>query len=188
MKDLSRLFRLSKKTGDRLIIHDTGTDESFVIMDIDEYEFLAVRHTEASDTASSILGSDNSSLFDIEDDDSEDDEIDDWYHAKDVIEDRYGKEYEKAYDKEYDEEYDEEEKKIVGGQEEFFAQKPDTLDFGDEPNITVNDPLGQAVEKKQEPDLSEIPFEPTRQEIANQWKEEPLRDDDEPVFFEEPIN
>lgn len=154
MKDLSRLFRLSKKTGDRLIVHDTGTDESFVIMDIDEYEFLAVRDTKAEGDTPFTFGDGDSSLFDINEEESEDENDDnDWYHTRDVIEDRYGREYEKAFDKEYDEE----EKKIVGGEEKFFA------------------------------DLHEIPFEPVRQDFANQWKEEPLRDDDEPVFFEEPV-
>lgn len=38
--NLAKLINLAKKTGDRLIIHDSATDSSFVILNINEYEKL----------------------------------------------------------------------------------------------------------------------------------------------------
>ena len=37
---LDRLLRLAKKTGDRLIIHDSATEESMVLLSLDAYEQL----------------------------------------------------------------------------------------------------------------------------------------------------
>ena len=39
-KQLKRIFNLIQKTGDRLIVADSSTDEVFAIMNIDEYESL----------------------------------------------------------------------------------------------------------------------------------------------------
>jgi hypothetical protein len=40
MSNLNRLIGLAKRTGDRLVVHDSFTQESVVIMSVDEYEKL----------------------------------------------------------------------------------------------------------------------------------------------------
>lgn len=50
-KQLDRIIRLVKRTGDRFVILDRDTDEAMVVMNLDEYEDLLNTTTEVSDLA-----------------------------------------------------------------------------------------------------------------------------------------
>ena len=54
MSSLDRLINLVKKTGDRLVIHDSATDEDVVIMDLSAYEALHDPQLKVSQHAGAI--------------------------------------------------------------------------------------------------------------------------------------
>ncbi|MBD3310926.1 MAG: hypothetical protein GF349_00305 [Candidatus Magasanikbacteria bacterium] len=74
--NIDRYINLIKKTGDRLIIHDSQNDTGFVIMDFDDYEAM-------------VQSYDNDFLFEGFENDYDLDSDDDWHRAGDVLGDKY---------------------------------------------------------------------------------------------------
>jgi hypothetical protein len=115
---LDRLIRLANKTGDRLIVHDSCTGESVVLLGLEEYEDLvsdSFPQTDIRDLSSNqLLDQINRDIaiwrsnkelegewdedFDFSDESDEEDDypmpiennrFDDWSSASSVLDDRY---------------------------------------------------------------------------------------------------
>ncbi len=173
--NFERLFRLAKKTGDRLIVFDSNTDNHMVIMGIDEYEELIDLQTkseldylESNNILENIEQLDNIPGIDFESIDQSD-----WHSTKEILDDVHPE--------------------FVPEQEE----KPENFELKEPVFEPINEPYGQFEQKKtddEEPRLyepvAESPhFEPIEQKNFDSsfvLQEESL--DDEPVFFEEPID
>lgn len=98
MRSLERLIRLARRTGDRLIVHDSDTAEDIVIMDLDAYERLVDSEADGMNFGFNMDGGisydeDGESEFseEAEEDDMPWDRAagdSDWYRAGEVLEDR----------------------------------------------------------------------------------------------------
>lgn len=77
MASLDRLLRLANKTGDRLIVVDSMSEEAYAVLPLDEYESL-------------IAGRELDSMFGPYDLDMDDeDELFDWHSTADVLDDLF---------------------------------------------------------------------------------------------------
>lgn len=95
MSSFDRLLRLAQKTGDRLIVHDSATNRSTVLLSLDEYERLwdQAEAFAISDESSFYFGGKEDPLDEIEDEEMENpweskDESP-WHSVDKVIEEQY---------------------------------------------------------------------------------------------------
>lgn len=89
MSSFDRLLRLAQKTGDRLIVHDSYTNRSTVLLSLDDYERL---WDEAK--AESFLYEDDEECEEENDSfrmSDDEDEPDPWQRLDTVLEDQYGR-------------------------------------------------------------------------------------------------
>jgi len=86
---LERLLKLSQKTGDRLVIHDSQTDESMVIMNLDEYEHLIDCVFEDGQKAHASSGTESVRMREEAEPEEMAPPEDEWYRAKDILEEAY---------------------------------------------------------------------------------------------------
>jgi len=170
-KGLQKLLNLAKKTGDRLIIHDSAKGQSMVVMQVEDYEHLMLgdiaednfetasfvrepsdlldRWDEIPDIVPAAPYPDSASIPDVPVEDN-------WSSAADVLEDRYGS----AEEIEWDEEPQSAESQMSDGANQSVETPPLSIE--------------------------EIPFDaPMPPAAEDEWHEEPL--DEEPVFLEEPV-
>lgn len=193
MSSFNKLFRLAKKTGDRMIVFDSHTGDGFAIVGIDEYEKLVSDPRDVSSLSGDELieqinrdigtwRSKKEAEEDMLDDEffmererqrqmpwerpildpypSYTDVSDDsWESAGDLLHDRY-----RMDDDDEDDIYDEHADDGIFGMD-------------DEEDISFDDVLPH--------EAFWHPIPPREETFAETWEEEPL--DEDPVFFEEPV-
>jgi len=194
MSSLERLIDLAKRTGDRLIVHNPYENQDVVIMGVDEYERLALKKQDVRELSSGqLLDQINRDIaiwrankqLDEEFEKQEmldkelaeqgpfdpfaelDSHVPEWHTAGAVLGNRYN---DFNFCEDCEEEPEEDELNLA---------------VDDIPNFGVEDKTEEVkeVEKKEE-EKTKIPF---MVHEDNVWKEEPLSDTDEPVFYEEPV-
>lgn len=214
--DLERLINLSRRTGDRLIIHDPTKDADVVLMPIAEYEDILdkmenknnFRYPDVRELSSSeMLDRINRDIAvwradkEMEERCAREDklqeelftqgpfdpfqEVDyhpaDWHSAGNVL----GNKYQNAdWLEDFDEEEDDELESNVDGDLSFeeFMDREERKPWQGEEEIKVEDiPDFDDLETSEK---KEIPFKAEEEGV---WQEEPLEEDSEPMFYEEPV-
>ncbi len=231
MSSFERLFKLAKKTGDRMIVFDSAIGDGFAAIPIDEYEAMVTdprgikqlsgdafleqinedialwrahqEHQEREEFADTL----EEKMADERPFDPFDEDIPrehDWHSAGDLLQDRYrgpsfdwgGKDDDDIEDEENDDDDDAwdffdsartpEEKPFVSSFDVPEEEDDDVL-FGEEISSDEEEYDGVSLEA--------LPFDPPMPQpipeagessSAGPWQEEPL-DDEDPIFFEEPI-
>lgn len=185
---LERLIKLAQKTGGTLIIQGNEKQRDIVVISVDEYEYMAenqrdpfdfdFRHDDVRELSEAeLLDRINRDIGiwrankDQEEQHMREEMLEEdfpgepeWYRAGDIIGDRYSDRY-----SDFDED---------GFESEDEINITDISDFGP---LTVEDiPFGTSEKEKR----YEVPFKP--QEAPWDLAERPL-EDEEPIFFEEPV-
>lgn len=171
MSSLYRLIELAKRTGDRLIVHDSLNAQDTVIMSVDQYEDLL-------DGGAFVIPP--------EDDLPPSTHNDEIQAAGQILQDRYAEVADYFSYGDHEEE---------GPQEENFhipqEQLEDYEHFVTESEKQKIEPIGE--QEMTDPTVDEPQIESLRTNISKfqggssgQLEEEPL-DNDEPVFYEEPV-
>lgn len=209
MTSFNRLFKLAKKTGDRLIVFDSATGDGFAAIPIDEYEEMVCNPRDISAlSGDQLIEQINKDIGAWRESQEEEDDFSDlygtrdtfsgdWQSAGDVLHDRYR--FEDDDDDEDDDEYD-----MFGqmGTGEYpprdfdTAHDKDTEEYPDicfdfpkeEDNVPLHSDTKFFVEHTTpEPQIVDMPhpIPPLETPREGMWKEEPL--DEDPIFFEEPV-
>ena len=162
---LDRILKLAQKTGDRVIIYDKYEGNHFVLMDIDEYEYFS---EDSFDAKSNVVGLSETQLIDK--------------INRDIAIWRANRELEESIesgnsleDELEDDEFDPFAEDYVSNDEWHSVAK-------------VLEDKEEKREEKLYNEVKEEKIEVPKLEIIEQAESEaePL-DDDEPIFFEEPI-
>ncbi len=205
MSRLERLLKLAQKTGDTLIIHDKdGSDK--VIMDVSMYEVLhdmygMGRYDDmrdgCDDCGHHAMRDDDVDYtmpFESEAEDAEEhfEDNTDWYRAGDILHDRRRNDF--VFDDEDDFDMSDE-IHVEDIPSHFFDEDEELEPMGAvdhvlseeqfvEPEEPLYDDLGEA--SISQVDRKDIPFIP-QEPLVDVLDEHPIDDDEEPVFFEEPV-
>ncbi len=171
--NLDRFIEIAKKTGDTLIIHDSRTEESMVVLPLEEYEMLVDNMQEEG-------------FFDFDGMEDEDGELDfeqemPWHSTAQVLEEQYDKQSASVFEREkipVD--------KKTANHTNGKTKRQNNEQKGD---ITMEELDQASWEGSVSPANRSFPCnEQNFDEIeSNNWEEEPLPDE-EPIFLEEPIN
>ncbi len=195
MSSFDRLFKLAKKTGDRLIVFDSATGDGFAAIPIDEYEDMVcnprditalsgdqlieqINHDIGKWRESQEEEDDMLDMFGADEDLSDEDD-DDWESAGDVLQHRYSKDQEEDL---FGDAFGTPDTSFDG----FDAPKKQHDLAFDFPSIREQGPFFHE-EPLGEPQIEEIPrsIPPLEKPAEGVWEEEPL--DEDPIFFEEPV-
>jgi hypothetical protein len=198
---LDRLINLVKKTGDRLVVHDSITEQDVVLMDIDSYEDLlfSAETDRGQMNEAELLDQINRDIAiwrakrSVDDESYDDvDEADDFFTSTPPVVSPVEEESSSSPSAEPHESLSE-----VGENEPIYA--PVGEEVAPEapmprPRVSAHSPwksAGQILEnrlaaKPASPENTNNSLEYKENTTPNEWKEEPLGGD-EPVFYEEPI-
>lgn len=182
MSSLDRLIDLAKRTGDRLIVHDPIEDRDMVIMGVDEYEDM-IDKSNFDCRSHNVRGLTGEQLLDQINRDiaiwRADKEMDDEWENEQVLEDEYDDL--PPFDPFCEVDYHPAEWHTAGDiLENKFKDVPWTEKKEDKQNYSVN-----IEEVPVDDGIKNVPFKQEESEID--WTENNLGEDDEPVFYEEPV-
>ena len=180
---LDRLIRLANKTGDRLIVHDSCTGESVVLLGLEEYEDLvsdSIPQADVRDLSSNQL------LDQINRD------IAIWRSNKELEEGEWDEDFD--FSGESDDMWEDDypvpiENNRFDNWSSAGSVLDDRYDFPVEEDCNCEECECSLPEKEfnNEIRVEDIPFEPVNNNIEKpNFDEEPLSDE-EPIFLEEPV-
>jgi hypothetical protein len=181
MSSLDRLINLAKRTGDRLIIHDSFEDQDIVIMSVGEYEKI-IENNSINYRNSNVRGLTSEQLLDQINRDiaiwRADKELDEKWENEMILEDEYDDLV--PFDPFSEVDYHPTEWHTAGDiLEDKFKNISLTKKENDQnySSITGEEFLNEGVKN--------VPFKQEESEIN--WNENNLVNDEEPVFYEEPV-
>lgn len=177
MSSLDRLIDLAKKTGDRLIVHDPIEDRDIIIMDVDEYEKL-ISNRYFGFTRNDVRKLTSEQMLD--------------QINRDIAIWRADKEMDREWEKELalEDEYDNLPPFDPFSEVDFHSSEWHTAG-----NVLEDKFKNISLDKNNSKDIEDdffineqikkVPFKQEESEID--WTENNLDNDEEPIFYEEPV-
>ncbi|PIR76101.1 MAG: hypothetical protein COU32_04055 [Candidatus Magasanikbacteria bacterium CG10_big_fil_rev_8_21_14_0_10_42_10] len=211
MASFERIFNLAKKTGDRMIVFDSTIGDGFAAIPIDEYEAMVTDPRNITSLSGDELLeqiNDDIAVWRAHQEDIDREEFADtledslaeeppfdpfgedfshqpeWHSASDILQDRYKMPRTESVRPESDH--------MAGTWHDDDFSREDMSDIDEHPEISFDFEGGHLPDDVSVEDLpyddasGPVPVPPATQTPPPEgWQEEPL--DEEPIFFEEPI-